>query len=220
MEGYLMIANRKNMKKWGFLFSSVGLTLVILLTLSLVTVAWAHQNVTIGDYVVEYGWVNEPAVAGQPNAVVINISPINPAPTPTPDANAATAAQPADANIDISGLKIQAAFGGQTKPLTLQPLGENTPGQFIAPMTPMRPGKYTFLLSGTIGKTPFNNDVTPEEVNTSDLVQFPVVDPPSGTSAGSPSLGLAGWLGIAGIVLGAVGTLLGIMALTRKSAKE
>jgi hypothetical protein len=128
--------------------------------------------------------------------------------------NGASATQ--DANVDVSGLKIQAMLGGQSKYLTLQPLGENTPGQFTAPITPLRPGKYTIHLSGTVGKTDFNTDVLPEEVQTADVVQFPVMDNLSGSSI---SLGLAGWLGIAGIVLGAFGILIGGIALTRKPVK-
>jgi hypothetical protein len=208
-----MFAINKAAGKRVFLSRTGALVLVFFLLFSLVTIAYAHQNVTVGDYVVEYGWVSEPAVAGQPNAVVINLSPANPAPTP------ATGAQPADANIDISGLKIEAMYGGQTKVLLLQPLGENTPGQFVAPMTPMRPGKYTFHLSGTVGSTTFNNDVTPEEVQTTDVVQFPVLDSQSGASANTASQGQASWLGIVGVVLGAIGTLLGVIALVRKPAK-
>lgn len=182
----------------------VGLALLaalLVIALGWVTIAQAHQNVKIGDYVVEYGWVSEPAVVGQPNAVVINFS-LTSAPTTTVD-------------VDISALQIQAVFGGQTKVLTLQPLAEDTHGQFIAPMTPMRPGKYTFHLSGNIGSTTFNNDVQPEEVQTADVVQFPSLDAAT-SSKSSSSLGVSGWLGIAGIVLGVVGIGLGAYALARK----
>ena len=167
--------------------------------------AWAHQNVTVGDYTVEYGWVNEPVVVGQPNAVVINITPKD-------------AAAGSDANIDVSGLTIQVVYGGQTKALTLQTLGENTPGQFIAPITPMRAGMFTIHLGGNVGATPFNTDVTPEEVMTADVVQFPVLDSPQGS--GAPAIDFWGWLAIAGIILGAMGVLLGLAALLRKPARD
>jgi hypothetical protein len=163
----------------------------------------AHQTVTVGDYAVEYGWVNEPAVAGQPNAVVINV----------------TAPKSPDAAVDVSGLTVQAVYGGQNKLLALQPLGENTPGQYIAPMTPTRPGKYTIHLGGTIGATTFNTDVQPEEVQTADVVQFPVAAAGELANANS-SAPLPDWLPIAGIVLGVVGTALGILALTRKPARS
>jgi hypothetical protein len=170
------------------------------------TIAFAHQNVTAGDYNVEYGWVSEPAVVGQPNAVVINITP--------KDFAAGGDAQPPDQ--DVSAFTITAMFGGQSKALELQPLGETTPGQFIAPITPMRPGVYTIHLGGKIGTTDFNTDVTPEEVKTSDVVQFPVLDT---TAAAAPAISIWGILSIAGVVLGAVGTFLGLLLLARKPSK-
>ena len=179
-----------------------GLLAGLLLIAQLVS---AHETITVGDYAVEYGWVNEPAIEAQPNAVVINIT------SNISSTNSASSA------IDTSGLQISAVFGSETKVLTLQPLGENTPGQFVAPMTPMLPGVYTIHLGGNIGTTTFNTDVQPEEVKTADVVQFPVPTPTQSTSS-SGSLGLAGWLGIVGIVLGLAGIVVGVVALTRKPA--
>ena len=180
----------------------IGAAIVLILVSLFVvpTVAWAHQTVQIGDYAVEYGWVNEPVIANQPNDVVINITGPN-----------------GDTNIDVSNLQIKAIFGGETKMLALQPLGEDTPGQFVAPMTPTRPGTYTFHLSGTVGKTTFNNDVVPEEVHTADLVEFPMS---TASSTSTNGLGTAGWLGIAGVVLGLAGIALGAAAITRKPAAK
>jgi hypothetical protein len=171
-------------------------------------IAWAHQNVTVGDFNVEYGWMSEPAVVGQPNAVVINITP--------KDFAASGDAQPPDQ--DVSAFTVTALFGGQSKALELQPLGESTPGQFIAPITPMRPGVYTIHLGGKIGTTDFNTDVTPEEVKTSDVVQFPVLDA-SVSDQAAPAINIWGILAIAGVVLGAIGTVLGLVVLTRKPVK-
>ena len=185
-------------------FVLVLVTLVALLAFP--TIAFAHQTVTVGGYNVEYGWVNEPAVVGQPNAVVINITP--------KDFAASGGAQPPDQ--DVSAFTIMAMFGGQNKMLALQPLAENTPGQFIAPITPMRPGVYTIHLGGKIGTTSFNNDVTPEEVKTSDVVQFPVLD---ASAAAAPGITIWGILSIAGVLLGAVGTVLGLMLMMRKPSK-
>jgi hypothetical protein len=195
--------------------------LVLLLAMGLLLpsqVVSAHQTLTVGDFAVEYGWVNEPAIIGQPNDVVINVTQLSAADSATPTAQAGGAAvQPASGDIDVSSFIIQVVYGGQTKILTLQPLGENTPGQFVAPMTPMLAGKYTIHLGGTIGATAFNNDVQPEEVKTADVVQFPLVDSSqaAGSSTGSPS-----WVGIAGLVLGALGTVLGVYSLLRKPATK
>ena len=196
--------------------------LILLLAASLIVTTQlvsAHQTLTVGNYAVEYGWVNEPAIMGQPNDVVINVTQLSAAASATPTVQAGSAAaQPAGGEIDVSSLIIQVVYGGQTKTLTLQPLGENTPGQFVAPMTPMLAGKYTIHLGGTIGATAFNNDVQPEEVKTADLVQFPLVDA-AGQAAGA-SAGLPAWIGIAGLVLGALGTVLGVLSLVRKPASQ
>jgi hypothetical protein len=189
--------------------SRILIVLVLLVALlAFPTIAFAHQTVKVGDYNVEYGWVNEPAVVGQPNAVVINITP--------KDFAASGGAQPPDQ--DVSAFTIMAMFGGQNKMLALQPLSENTPGQFIAPITPMRPGVYTIHLGGKIGNTNFNNDVTPEEVKTSDVVQFPVLDTTAAASA--PSISIWAMVSIAGVLLGAVGTVLGLMLIMRKPSQR
>ena len=48
--------------------------LMLLAMLLVPFVASAHQTITDGDYNIEYGWVNEPVIINQPNAVVINIT--------------------------------------------------------------------------------------------------------------------------------------------------
>jgi hypothetical protein len=190
-----------------FLIKMIVVLCLLVGILLIVNVALAHETITVGDYAVEYGWINEPAVVGQPNAVVINIT------------SNISQTNSTSSEIDTSGLQISAVFGPQTKVLSLQPLGENTPGQYIAPMTPMLPGVYTIHLGGNIGTTTFNTDVQPEEVKTADVVQFPASDPAQAASSSS-GLGLAGWLGIAGIVLGAFGTILGLLSFTRKPTQK
>ena len=199
---------------------AVAAACVLIGLLVITQTASAHETITVGDYDVEYGWVNEPAIVGQPNAVVINITAhaASSSASPTTMATDTGVSSAQVANIDISAMRIQAVYGGQTKALALQPLGENTPGQFIAPMTPMRPGKYTIHLGGSIGSTAFNTDVVPEEVMTADVVQFPSDTSQAAGAAGS-SGNTSGWLAIAGLVLGALGTILGVIALIRKPAK-
>ena len=34
----------------------------------------AHETVTVGDYQIEIGWVNEPPIVGQQNDVVVNVT--------------------------------------------------------------------------------------------------------------------------------------------------
>lgn len=171
-----------------------GLTALLLLILNF-QFALAHETVIAGDYQLEVGWVTEPPVAGQMNAVVVNVS--------------KGEGEPLD---DIISLVVTVTYGGQSKVLTLQPLGEDTHGQFVAPILPSIPGQYTVVLSGKLGDTDVSASVQPEEVQVPDVIQFPFVDP----SSQNAGLGLIGWLAILGIVFGLVGIGLGFMAL-RKS---
>jgi hypothetical protein len=246
--------------------SALGVVLMLVLAIR-PGVASAHQTIQVGDYDVEYGWVNEPVIVNQPNAVVINITPhaasanitgtvslLSPAGgagvqgdhtdvrlqfaglsdsaaakinvSGASDAGTAKVSggiagmsmgaaptQAAPENIDVSGLKIEAVYGAETKTLTLQPLGENTPGQFVAPLLPTRQGQITIRLSGKIGKTDIKTvEVQPEEVQGVDAVAFPkVVATPA-----SSRLSASGWLGLGGLVFGIIGTLLGAVALMRR----
>lgn len=170
----------------------------------------AHQSITAGPYEIEYGWLSEPPVVGQSNAVIINISQGHASETSQPAQESAT---PAVSNeVDVSGLKVEVAYGGQSKFLTLEPLGEDTPGQFIAPLLPSIPGTYTLRLSGMLGETPVQAEVQPEEVQPAASIQFPQASTPDANGGG------ANWLGIAGVILGALGTVLGALALFRRKA--
>jgi hypothetical protein len=153
--------------------------------------AFAHETVTVGDYEIEVGWVDEPAIVGQQNAIVVNVS---------------TGAEPVE---QVSDLVVNVSYGGETKTLTLQPLGEGTPGQFVAPVLPTRAGQYTVELRGKLGDTDVNVDVQPEEVEAADVLQFPK------DSAATGSLGLTGWLAVLGLLAGLGGLALGLAAIRK-----
>ncbi len=53
---------------------AVAVAIVLVGLMAITRPASAHETITVGDYDVEYGWVNEPAIVGQPNDVVINIT--------------------------------------------------------------------------------------------------------------------------------------------------
>jgi hypothetical protein len=157
--------------------------------------ALAHEEITIGDYTLEIGWVNEPPIVGQQNAIVVNVS-------TTSDG------KPVE---DVSGLTVAVSYGGQNKTLTLQPLGEDTPGQFVAPILPTIPGQYTVNLGGKLGETDVKADVQPEEVQSSDTLAFPS----TGSEEESAGPGINGWVSWLALIAGVVGIVLGVMALRR-----
>jgi hypothetical protein len=166
----------------------------------------AHQSVTVGNYEVEIGWLDEPPVVGQRNAIIVNIAQAG----STPTAAGVDGEKPKP--IDISALKVQIAYGGETKTLDLQPLSEDSLDQYTAPILPMTAGKYTVRLSGTIGTSPASAEVQPEEVQPADSLQFP-----SAASAAAPSSGgLSSGLAVGALLLGAVALLLSVVNLLKK----
>lgn len=157
--------------------------------------ALAHETITAGDYEIEIGWLNEPPVVGQQNAIVVDVSDMSSA-----------EAQPVE---DVSSLTVTLSYGGQSKTLTLAPLGEDTPGQFVAPVLPTVPGQYALILGGKLGDTAVDAQVEPEEVAPADTLEFPSAAPQSA------DLGLMNWLIYLSLLIGLIALVLGVMALRR-----
>ena len=181
------------------LFSMAGLFAGIALAL-IVQTALAHETITVGNYEIEIGWVNEPPIVGQQNAIAVNVS----------DASSGEA-QPVE---DVSLLTVTVSYGGQDKALTLQPLGEDTPGQFIAPLLPTVAGEYTIILGGKLGNADVNNvELQPEEVQPADTLEFPSV-------SSQQSVGInASWLVWLSILIGLIGVGIGVTALRKASMR-
>ena len=159
--------------------------------------ALAHESVTVGDYEIEYGWLDEPAIVGQQNAIIVNVSNIG-----------SGEAQPME---DVSSLTVTVSYGGQSKALTLQPLGEDTPGQFVAPVLPTVAGTYTLIFGGKLGDTDVSTEVEPEEVEPADTLQFPSVD----SEQQSAALGALNWLIYLSLLIGLIAIGLGLTALRK-----
>jgi len=172
-----------------------AIALLLIALLSLPAIVYAHEEITIGDYKIKYGWKNEPPIAGEPNAVALDI--VN-----SKDANA---------KIDVTELKVEALYGGETKTLFLKPVSGQA-GKFQAQMTPTRAGQYTIRLSGKIGSTEVKADFKPEEVDPADTVLFPRVA--SGQAADSTS-SVSLWVAIGAIVFAVISVGLSFLALKR-----
>jgi hypothetical protein len=159
--------------------------------------ALAHESITVGDYTLEIGWLNEPPVAGQNNAIVVHVS------TTSDD-------QPVE---DVSSLTLTISYGGQNKTLTLEPVDEHSPGEFMAPVVPTVPGQYTVQFGGRIGETTFADvQVEPEEVQPADTLAFPNV----ASEDQSASLGVMNWLIYLSLLIGLIALGVAVTAL-RKS---
>lgn len=162
--------------------------------------AFAHETVSVGDYEIEFGWLSEPPIVGQQNAIVVNVS----------DTSSGDE-MPVE---DISSLTVTISYGGQNKTFTLQPLGEDTPGQFIAPILPTVPGQYMIIFGGKLGNTDVNNvEVEPEEVEPADTLQFPSV---TVADQGSNVASIQ-WLIYLSLFIGLIALGIGVMALRKPS---
>jgi len=157
---------------------------------------FAHEGVKVGDYEIEIGWTNEPPIVGQNNALVVNVS-----------NTSSGEAQPVE---DVSALTVTISYGGQNKTLTLQPLGEDTPGQFVAPLIPTVAGEYMVTLGGKLGDTDVNAEIHPEEVQPASILQFPSL-----SDSQSIDTGETGWLTWLALFTGLIGIGLGVTALRK-----
>jgi hypothetical protein len=182
------------MRKRNLLIAGLACLIALLFNAQMVL---AHEAITVGDYTIEIGWLSEPPIVGQQNAIVVNVS-------TTSDE------QPVE---DVSGLTVTVSYGGQEKLLTLQPLGEDTPGQFIAPILPTVPGQYTLKLGGSLGDTPADVEVEPEEVEPADTLQFPSIE----STNQSASTAAMNWLIYLSLLIGLIALVLGVMALQKRS---
>jgi hypothetical protein len=173
--------------------------------------ALAHVEIDVADgqYVMEVGFRDEPAYLGQPNALALTVERYATGGTEPVDDLAAT-------------LSAEVSKDGQAMNLSLVPVGE---GEYEAAFVPTAPGDYTFRISGTIGEATVDESVTsgPTTFNSVEplsAIEFPRPRPDpvqlqAVAADASAAAATARMLGIAGIIAGVLGLLLGALALAR-----
>jgi hypothetical protein len=190
--------------------------------------ALAHEERVVGTYHLAVGFGDEPAYAGVENSVQMFL-------------HTASNDQPVT---DLGNtLKVDIIFGSKSMSLTMEPFFEvgefGTPGDYRAFFIPTAPGNYTFHFTGNIlgqkiderftsSSTTFSSVVDPS------TVQFPEKAPSNvelatrldqesarttatiadAQSAASSARTVA-WVGV---IVGALGLITAIVALTRKRA--
>jgi hypothetical protein len=177
-----------------------------LLALAVTTIAFAHTSLKIGPYTVEVGWVDEPPIVGEKNAVFISIT------------NDDTG-KPVEG---VSTLNVTVSTGGKERQLELRPLSEDQPGQYAADFIPTRRGTYTVKLSGQIEQTDVITSTDIEEVIPASSLQFPepVVDAETisqSVSQAQSAVSTANTTALIALVVGVIGVLFGGVALLRGS---
>ncbi len=186
-------------KKPAFFLSLLLALAAMLLTPS--RTARAHTRVDVGPYAIVVGWVIEPVMVGERNAVLFEI---------TKD------------EVPVEGLEgtleVQILYAGHTYWGDLKP--SETPGLYTADVLPTVRGQYEVLLTGKIEDMEIDEIIQPEEVKSAAILAFPEIPPEPRElqleiEALQTQLKTANILAIVGIVTGMVGTGLALFALRR-----
>lgn len=141
----------KNNRDVGWL-TAVFLTLLLFITVT--QIAKAHTRVEVGPYVLVVGWLNEPPIVGERNALVIEIS------------EAGEPVTGVEATLDA-----ELKFGPETLRVNLNPT--TTPGMYTMDIYPTIRGQYAVRLFGAIEALDVDETVEPEEVAPASRIQFP-----------------------------------------------
>lgn len=204
---------------WGWRVRLCGCFLALALALALPVlvpgVALAHERRQVGPYTFIVGFLNEPAIEGQPNSIDLRIS------------DAATG-QPVEGADKVLKAAV-AAGGGSAKemPLTAR-FGQA--GAYNAFFIPTKSGSYSFTFTGAIGGQPINEKFESGpgrfgDVEAAQTLQFPVTMPSGAALDASLKQAQARadlaqsqsrtalWVGVAGVVVGAIGLGVGLWAL-------
>lgn len=138
----------------------------LLVVAGLIGTAHAHTVDSVGPYRVEIGWLNEPVVSGNPNAIELYVSPLEPG----------LELEEQVFEDGIKGLRkdirIQLAFKGETVTLPLWS-DHNVAGKYYAFVNPTVAGFYQANVLGQILDTPISLSMHPPEVRESEHIEFP-----------------------------------------------
>ena len=150
------------------------LILSLLLIPSFTGIAYAHTVDAVGEYRIEIGWMNEPVVSGETNALELYVSPLI---TCTDISIPLECANSQKFQNGIEGLrkllKIQFVYD-KTQTITL-PLvvDHNIPGKYYAFITPTVSGYFQANLVGKILETPVNLSMHPPPIAERSYIEFP-----------------------------------------------
>ncbi|MFB5625416.1 MAG: hypothetical protein ACE5RQ_01465 [Nitrosopumilus sp.] len=140
---------------------------------SLSGIAYGHTVDAVGEYRVEIGWMNEPVVSGETNAIEFYVNPL----IPCPDiSETIKCAESQEFQNGVSGLKntvkIKLIYKGDNIVLPLSP-DHDIPGKYYAFVNPTVSGFYQANILGTIVDTPISLSMHPPKVAERAYIEFP-----------------------------------------------
>ena len=195
-------------------FSVLALTAGAFLTTS--TTGSAHERRTVGAYNFVVGWLNEPALINEPNAVDLRVS-------RAADASAVTGLE--------QTLKVEVTAAEKKTNVDLRPRF-NTPGAYDGRMVRTQVGVYSFKFTGTIEGQQVTETFTagpgtfglieegnafPNELPTNQQLEERLVTLQASSGIEEDDSDTALYVGIAGLVVGALGLVTAGYALTKKA---
>jgi hypothetical protein len=122
----------------------------------------AHEHREVGGYTFVVGFLNEPAVQDEVNAVSVRIT------KPVADATpAAGEEEVAETPVEGLELTVEVILGDQKVELAMEPKWGD-PGHYVAYLIPTQPGDYSFHVTGEIEGTAVDETFTagPETFST------------------------------------------------------
>ncbi|MCV0365733.1 MAG: hypothetical protein K5798_00510 [Nitrosopumilus sp.] len=142
------------------------LLLFLLITPSIIGITYGHTIDSVGEYRVEIGWMNEPVVSGETNAIEFYVSPLEPGLELKDQVfkNGIT---------DLKkSIKIKLIYKDESITLPLSP-DHNIPGKYYAFINPTISGFYQANILGTIEDTPISLSMHPPKVEERAYIEFP-----------------------------------------------
>ena len=142
------------------------LFLLLLFVPGLVLTADAHTIDSVGEYRVEIGWMNEPVVSGETNAIELYVSPLKP--------GLELEDQVFENGIpDLKKtMKLQLIYKEDSITLPFSP-DHNIPGKYYAFVNPTVSGFYQANVLGDIEGTPISLSMHPPKVGERAYIEFP-----------------------------------------------
>ena len=151
--------NRRTLLRSGALLLAAG----ALLSANGVGTVSAHEHRTVGDYTFVVGFLNEPAIQDELNAVSVRIT----LPAPADATPAEGEDEVADTPVEGLELTVEVILGDQKVSLPMEAKWGD-PGHYVAYFIPTQPGDYSFHVTGEIDGTAIDEIFTagPETFST------------------------------------------------------
>jgi len=147
--------------------------LSLLMISGLSGIAYGHTVDAVGEYRVEIGWMNEPVVSGETNAIEFYVSPLIPC-TDIPEPLKCAESQEFKNGIsDLrKTIKMKLIYKDENITLPFSP-DHNIPGKYYAFVNPTVSGFYQANILGTIVDTPISLSMHPPKVDERSYIEFP-----------------------------------------------